>query len=204
MSGSNVYFDKKWKQQIITVSGNFVVPEGVTNVFVEMYGGGGAAPTLKAAVPGQTPRAYGGEAGDRTFGAVAVTGGASVAVVIGTGGVGGVVTGNINYGNSGTKSSFGSLDSPGGRGGASYNTSLNQGWQYGHGTGRDSPYASGGINVPFNLDGSYGGNAGYGDGGDAANPPGDGGIGAGGGANTGVGGAGGDGGDGIVIVYWKV
>jgi hypothetical protein len=202
MSGSSVYFSGDWKSQPFTSNGSFIVPEKVSLVFIEMYGGGGAG--AQGGLSGSPVTwVFGGEAGNFVSKPVLVTPGASLPVVIGPGGA--------STGLAGGDTSFAGLYfARGGRGGVSQDTigsnlamtiyALN-----GYGQGRDSIRALGGNNTAIIDDIGYGGDAGYGAGGNASTTVGStGGIGAGGGAAVGTGStAGGPGGPGIVIIYYK-
>lgn len=204
MAGSNIYLPGKWKSQTFTSSGNFTVPANVDQVFVEMYGGGGGGSRYNPPVGIGPYQNFGGEAGERVHANIPVTPGAVIAVTIGTGGAGAT---NVNFGGhlgaDGTDTIFNSLKSRGGRGGGYLampgNVEPGELNLHGMGRGLDSFRASGGA-----FDSSFGGDAGFGNGGkggDIFDAPTNGGIGAGGGGGLNV--SAGSGGNGRCIVYWK-
>ena len=115
MSTLTQFLSGKLSSQNFTSSGAFIVPAGITTVWVTMIGGGGSG----AAHPSNG--AGGGGGGAFCFKApVAVTPGASITVTIGSGGNG--VTAPSN-GNAGGTTSFGSLSVSGGGGGYQANQS---------------------------------------------------------------------------------
>lgn len=95
--------------QVFTSSGNFVVPNGVTTVRVELTGGGGSG-GYHASMPGG-----GGGAGGRAIAIVSgLTPGQVIPVTVGAGGVSPTSPGN---GGQGGTSIFGNLQATGGYGG---------------------------------------------------------------------------------------
>lgn len=207
MSGSSIFFDKRlWSNQTFTSNGSFSVPDGVNLVFVEMFGGGGSGGCNGTGINAGTG-AYGGEGGQYVVKPVTVTPGSSVTVTIG---VGGAPSGTANSpvdGLPGTNTTFGAVRAAGGFGGsANVNTVTGVA---GRGIGRGSAFANGGASFIATAGNPsfLGGDAGFGQGGDAKNASGpsssptNGGIGAGGGAtDVGTSGAGGNG---YCKVYWR-
>jgi hypothetical protein len=190
MSGTNVYFDGKWKTQTFTSNGTFTVPDGVYAAFVELWGGGGAG----SENPNVNQFAYGGRASKPVTSFYATTPGANISVTIGAGGA--------SAGADGGDSSFGTMVARGGKGG----TVINLG---GPAQQQSVGVGANGENGPRGLGGATvanqgGGEGGYGNGGDGNNlgPGGNGGTAAGGGSGNGPTDAG-SGGNGICIVYWK-
>lgn len=206
MSGTNIYIPgKEVKSQTFTSNGTFTVPDGTDKVYVEMYGGGGGGASDTTAGSAVTAVRYGGEAGNRVQAMVPVSPGDSISVVIGSGGVGGT-SGADGIGGDGTATTFDGLKAAGGKGGGwigEFNSIVGA-RANGHGIGRDNYRSSGGNKVLVGSSTIFGGDAGHGNGSDAALTPSAGGRGAGGGASTtsGSGSVGGDGGDGICIVYY--
>ncbi|EHI5727063.1 phage tail protein [Salmonella enterica] len=79
--------------QFFTANGTFTVPDGVTQVFVEMLGGGGGGGGGGAVTDGGFAGASGGSGGtcgSTNISIVPVTPGGKYAVIVGAGGVGGV------------------------------------------------------------------------------------------------------------------
>lgn len=203
MAGSNVFFDNRFHEsQTFTSSGTFTVPAGVDMVFVEMYGGGGSGCRVTSAGSGYA--IFGGESGERVHAHIPVTPGANISVSIGSGGAAIPSGGSDVIGNDGTATTFGSYKSRGGLGGGyfvdgvAFNSDV---FFKGMGRGQDSFRATGGNNSGF----VYGGDAGYGNGGNGAvgGNGGNGGLGAGGGSALASLVTSGAGGDGICIVFWK-
>ena len=95
--------------QVFNANGTFAVPAGVTKVYVQMWGGGGAGSPgiLTAGGVGGGGGAYAGEI-------MAVTPGANMSVVVGAGGA---VGNNLQSGGAGGASMFGTLSAGGGAGG---------------------------------------------------------------------------------------
>ncbi len=101
--------------QVFTANGTFTVPAGVTNIMVEVIGGGGGGASGSA---GGT-RGCGGMGGGYGKSYFTVVPGANHAVVIGAGGTG-APGGPCSLGNTGGTSTFGSpvvIQSTGGQGG---------------------------------------------------------------------------------------
>jgi len=100
--------------QVFTSSGTFTVPEGVTQIIVEVVGGGGGG----GAGSGYENYAGGGGGGGYGKGYFSVLSGETYSVVVGSGGIGAVYTSGYTAGAAGGSSSFGSLISAtGGAGG---------------------------------------------------------------------------------------
>lgn len=198
MSGSNIYFDsKQYQSQTFTSDGTFNVPAGVYEIYLEMWGGGGAGGYADNGL------AYGGEPGQTILRQLPVTPLQSFNVVIGQGGAG-VTSATLNLkGNDGTDTTFGSFKAAGGKGGGVLGVTLISNIILGgQGVGRNSHRANGGANGTNTA----GGDAGYENGGNGSTAildGGNGGLAAGGGGAF-DGRTSGDGGDGICIVYWKV
>lgn len=140
------------RRQNFTSSGTFIVPAGITAVYVTMTGGGGGG--AGGAGSGYN---YGGGGGGGAAAylkqLVSVTPGASIPITIGVAGAGGVgaVDATFNNGSAGTISSFGALLSAAGGGGGSSSvingnggTSGGAGGQQG-GTGLPAVTESGGV-----------------------------------------------------------
>lgn len=209
MSGSNVYFqNKRASTQVYTSgSGNFVVPDGVFSLSVEMYGGGGSGATTRAVeAPGFI---YSGEAGNAVTTTIHVTPGQSLAYSIGAGGVapaGGLFSAPGIIGGTTT---FGDLKAAGGAG-AGFDRFNNISISYGVGVGRDGLRGSGGTSASASGVTVYGGDGGYGNGGTStvlvSNLLGqNGGVGAGGSSSYSNGGTsipGGNGGAGRIQIWW--
>ena len=195
---------------------NFIVPEGVTKVFYEIIGGGGAGGRGTSPVGGGgTCSAGGGGSGGYAFGVCAVQPGKSYPAVVGAGGVASA-SANGN-GTSGGSSSFNGFvatgggcgrrgypqDADGGAGGAP--GTPNGAW--GHNSSKQYVYNCGGTKAYRDID--TGGNGGGPFGGcgathgrDAQN----GGCGSGGGGggddSTEQRFKGGNGGPGLVRIFW--
>lgn len=191
--------------QVFTSSGNFVVPNGVSTIRVELTGGGGAG-GYHATMPGG-----GGGAGGKAIGIVTgLTPGQVIPVTVGAGGVvpGGPATG----GNGGTSSLGGLVASGGaGGGGGTVVTVSNAGGGGGGALGGqlNLPGSDGGDAIAVACRGGDGGGPGNGRGtsGQTAGvtAPGYGGGGGGGGCSTGaspVGAPGGAGGGGLVVIEY--
>jgi hypothetical protein len=200
------------QMQVFNSSGTFVVPNGVTNIMVEVWGGGGGGGGAASNTVGPYDGGNGG-AGGYGKGIFSVTSGASYSVAVGTGGA---------ASSAGGASSFGSLiyASGGNPGGNGINSS---------GDGGAGGESNGAINITGGSGDSifdfypigHGGNAGCGGSGGAfgfsnnnpslvngfpGNAPGGGGGGGSQRYNSAVTtyfiGIGGAGGQGRVIVYW--
>lgn len=182
-------------KQLFTSSGTFVVPAGVTTVWVSMCGGGGSGSSGDGAAT-----AHGGGGGGAAAvlsQSVAVTPLASIAVTVGAGGAASAGGPPRQAGNAGGNSSFGAFITCNGGGGA--------GAGGGPGTSGGAGGAQGGYS-PGAIAGSpcSGGGSIFGAGGVGPS------FGAGGGAGYGAGGAGGYGGGnpgaagsaGFVLVEW--
>lgn len=207
MSGTNVYFNGKWKSQTFTADGTFTVPDKVTLIAIELFGAGGGGGFSGTG-------GFGGEAGEYVTAFKSVTPGQNISVNIGLGGAGAAV----DKGDRGGDSSFGDLLAKGGKGGSPdsdqsfvfspvLSSAVNYEAEKGFGIGRPGIYGNGGTSPAISAGNAYPGDGGYGNGGSAGrfNPtiaPGNGGVAAGGGGAV-TAGPGGDGGDGICIVYWK-
>lgn len=185
MSGSMVYFPtKKMTKVTLTSSGNFTVPEGVTTLFLDMYGAGGSGAARNGV---SETAAYGGESGSKNFNILSVTPGQIIPYVIGTGGTG-VTNGK---GTNGGNTQFGTLQAPGGKGGSYIRTGVGSGDLSDLADGRDGWIV--GADGVTSSGSQGGGDAGIGD------APG--GIAAGGNAaNIGTSGPGGNG---IIYVYYN-
>ena len=190
------------QQQVLTASGSFSVPAGVTRLRVRRAGGGGGGGGCLAG----TGAGGGGGAGGAAEGIYAVTPGSSYSVTVGAGGAGGAVTAGTTAG-SGTASSFGALISAGGGTGGQLQTPNFAGGPPGNGAGGslnlqggDGCDGSASVGIASALGGASlfggGGRAGAG-GGMPGRAPGSGGGGAY--ATNAVGGAGAAG---VVIVEW--
>src|SRR5690625_1332051 len=140
--------------EVFTESGNFVVPEGVTevDVLVVAGGGGGAATTFGAS--NIVGRGGGGSGGVVVATAVNVTSGASIPVTVGDGGGGGVAdnpqTDSLNRARSGKNSSFGDLVQAlgGGAGGPALDAEGSDAADGGSGGGAGFRDAAPGIGAP--------------------------------------------------------
>jgi hypothetical protein len=189
-----------WMQEF-TANGTFVVPAGVTRVFVRAWGGGGAGNSTSN---GDYPGGAGG-AGGYGEGVYDVTPGASIAVTCGAGGVGAA----------GGASSFGShlTAGGGGRGGMGSGSGVGAGGTGGTVSGAHFavPGAQGGPGIFYapgiseggNGPGSFGGQMVRAVGVGGANIAGSTGTFPGGGGSGGSGGSGsGPGAPGRVIVFW--
>lgn len=142
------------RTQVFTASGNFVLPQGVTQVRVRVVGGGGGGGGCGSGLGGG-----GGGAGGYAEGVFTLSPGTVVPVSIGAGGVGG---GQATPGGVGGSSSFGSWCSASGGGGGGAG-SLAAGGGGGGGFGGVLQIAGG-----FGSDGEAGGMAFPGDGGASA------------------------------------
>lgn len=144
---------------VISVSGNFTVPAGVTLLDVELWGGGGGGGGSGSG--GGT--AGGGGAGGYARGIFAVTPGQVIACTIGAGGNGGGAGG---AGSGGGSTSFGALMSATGGGGGQPNPSGNAG-SGGTGTGGtiNITSSSGSTGAASNVQGGAGATASFGGGG---------------------------------------
>lgn len=114
MSTLTQFIGGRLRMQEFTASGTFVVPAGVTSVWVTMCGGGGSG-----AVRTNTASAAATGGGSGFFviqRPVSVTSGASITVTIGAGGTAVSTNGALN-GNAGGDTSFGSLTVSGGQAG---------------------------------------------------------------------------------------
>lgn len=195
--------------QSFTTSGTFTVPAGVTQVEVTTIGGGGAGGSGNSTLPG-------GGGGSGGVGVAIITGltpGASIPIVVGSGGA---PASAGNTGGNGGTSSFGSgpsIEATGGYGGEGGLSGSGGGVPGGAagfsgsaGYGNYGSYGSGGN--PSNGQGGTGGGPGnglgyFGSGVNGLAALGYGG-GGGGGSAGGSGSTGGAGGGGIVIVKWYV
>ncbi len=165
----------------ITLTPQFLPPTSVTRVWVEVYGGGGGGERDNSA------GATGGGAGGVAEGFLTVTPGTAIAIVVGIGGAG---KSSNSAGDAGETSTFSSLSSTGGGGGAS--------------NGGDGGIGSGGD---MNMNGGSGKGAGTQSGGGGGNKRGGGSRSAQGGSLFGGGGGGatttsGDGGTGGVVIWF--
>lgn len=97
--------------EIFETNGTFIVPAGVSSIIVEVWGGGGGS---SAGETNGWSEGSGGGGGGYGKQGVVVTPGAAYAVAVGAGGVGGVG----GAGGAGGNSTFGSLFSASGGGGA--------------------------------------------------------------------------------------
>ncbi|MFT0892957.1 phage tail protein [Pseudochelatococcus sp. G4_1912] len=185
--------------QVMTASGNFTVPTGVTLIDVQMWGGGGGGGGV-----GTGGSAGGGGGGGYTRKLMTVTPGQVIAGVVGAGGTAG---GQGGAGGTGGASAFSTLNAYGGTGGGP-NPSGNGGAGGGSsggdvnfpggsgtagGTGSSVPGGPGGGS-PF---GGVGGGAGHGIAGGGAGP---GGGGGGGGSAGNI--SGGAGTPGLIIIRY--
>ncbi len=189
------------QQQVFSANGTFVVPAGVTKLFVRVVGaggGGGRGGTVYALSGG------GGGAGGYAEKYISTTPGASFAVTIGVGGARG-----DTIGGTGGTTSFGSQVSATGGGGGRGQTGSCAGGAGGVGVGGDLNIQGGpggdGNQGSANIQGGQGGASAFGGGGMS----GDGGLGNGAAPGSGGGGAWGNtqafgalGADGLVIVRW--
>ncbi len=110
--------------QVFTSNGTFTVPSGVTNIMVEVWGGGGGGASGSS---GGT-RGCGGMGGGYGKSYLTVTPGANHAVVIGAGGLG-APSGPCSLGSTGGTSSFGTpvaIQSTGGQGGNGCGSNMNR------------------------------------------------------------------------------
>ncbi|MGE0768958.1 MAG: glycine-rich domain-containing protein [Hyphomicrobiaceae bacterium] len=140
--------------QVFTASGTFTVPDGITQVAVDVWGAGGAGGAssdgtgLAAGSAGA-----GGGAGGYARKLVTVTPGDVIAVTVGAGGAG--VSNAAVTGGAGGTSSFGAhVSCTGGAGGPSGRNSLISGGLGGSGTGGD-------INISGGLGGTGGNPSSY-------------------------------------------
>lgn len=181
MSGSVVYLPtKKMTKVTLTSSGNFTVPDGVTTLFVDAWGGGGSG----ANTGGAGGLSFSGKIGGRNFTILSVTPNQIIPYTIGVGGAS--VLGS-NPGNNGGDTDFGTeISAPGGAGGWRLNATAISGDFPTTGTNGFVPGVNGGLSGPSS------------EGTNAALP---GGIASGGFASTG--GPSGAGGNGIIYVYYN-
>ena len=187
-----------WGQtQTFTVSGTFTVPAGVTSINVECWGAGGAGGGSSANNNGGS----GGGGGGYASASLTVTPNQSIPFTVGVGGTG-VVAGN---GNDGTSTSFLTLTSNGGTGGAANTGAAGIGGSASGGT-TNTTGNNGIVGANSGGNGGAGANGGAGGtgstnavGGDGASPGGGGGGGERGGGNNY---AGGNGGTGRVVISW--
>ena len=196
MSGGAIFFDKKnFIRQTFSSSTTWIVPDGVTEIFVEAYGGGGGG---DADTTGSG--ADGGGAGGRNFGLISVIPGENITVTIGSGGAGALsAASSYVFGQRGGNSSFKTVQAYGGiKSLATNDSTINDRALDGYVTG-----ALGGAS-PAGANRGRGGDAGIGSGGAGGNltAGSSGGTAAGGGGGTG-GGDGGSGGPGIIYIYYK-
>lgn len=122
---------------VLSANGNFIVPAGVTRLYVKVIGGGGGGGTASAAFR----HGGGGGGGGVAEGFITVTPGAVMAAVVGAGGAGNAA---------GQASSFGGLSATGG--GAGSATSNGAGGVSGTGSGGQINYGLGDGN--FGLGGT--------------------------------------------------
>jgi hypothetical protein len=196
--------------QVFTASGTFVVPNGITKIYISMAGGGGGGGRINASGGG------GGGATTVINYPYTVTPNSSYSVVIGAGGAGSTSNGVAGT-NGGTTSFDGTISAIGGSGG----TAVGAGGAGGVG-GYNASGSSGGLYrisggngdaSPGNPDGGGGGGTAFGSGGRGGNAvtyatgvgfPGTANTGAGGGGGgTNSGGAnGGAGADGICVIMY--
>ncbi len=101
-------------RQVFTSNGNFVVPAGVTRIFIEGWAGGGGS----GASSGYATGTSGGAGGGYGSCFVTVVPGAVIPVVVATGGVGGIKSGaSASAGGTGGITAFGThMSIPGGGG----------------------------------------------------------------------------------------
>lgn len=230
MAGSSIYFTKVGlNSQTFTSNGNFIVPDGVTNVIALLVGGGGGGGGASSS--GGSPGGASGGSGAEVIETILnVNPGDNLSVVVGAGGAGGA--GALGAGGNGSDGQNTTLTLPSGQqilakfglGGIGADSST---------SGKDSVLGSGKLNVLISSGpdtfttiysgaGCEGGNSGAGaNGGTPSLNPGspgegtpfnfngggaggavgggDGGAGGGGGASWGNGGAGGNGGFGTYV-----
>lgn len=148
---------------VFTESTTWVVPDGVTRVRFEVYGGGGSG--------GSSPYSQlggGGGAGGSCIGLVAVVPGDEITIKIGAGGAS---VGALNNGNAGGTTSFGTFGSAtGGSGGTAGVNNTNGGGGAGgvgvggiiNGTGAPGHFGIGGIGTGIGASTTYGGGGGEG------------------------------------------
>lgn len=172
-------------KQRFTSSGTFTVPTGVTTVWVSMSGGGGGGAAVNNGAGGG-----GGGAHAVIASVLSVTSGASITVTIGSGGSNGSSS-NGGIAGSGGTSSFGTLISTAGGGGASGASG---------GASGGSGGSMGGRRTSQNADGGIGGGSIFGAAG--TNTRNAGGYGAGGGGGDFDFISGGNGSPGFVLVEW--
>lgn len=208
-------------KKIFTSNGTFVVPAGVTKIYVTACGGGGGGCCSTTYNDGRGMRGSGGGGAPVILmKPISVTSGQSIPITIGKGGKGGERKNSYDStaGGNGTKTTVGSLVISGGYG-ATVDITVNSpgractmtgaiaGGAGGKGykdTNKDeaqpgqSSYGLGGIQVDYYGGGGGGGSYGAGGAGDGS--PGV--FGGGGGGGTGNSSKAGDGGDGIVIIEW--
>lgn len=185
-------------EQIFEADGVFVVPKGCTEVTVCMIGGGGSG-----GLNHDQGFAGGGYSGVIFSNIISVIAGENIPIIIGIGGAG-LISGSIQNGNAGTKTSFGTTEVNGGAGGSKQSKEYN-----GDGGSRTTCYGTfsdGTIAFTRNA----GGQAGFADGGDGSYNrviPYHGAKGSGGGSNVvgdfGATGYSGAGGNGLVRISWS-
>lgn len=184
-------------QQVFNASGTFTVPAHVTEIVVEVWGGGGGGAGGQAA----TNAGPGGGSGGYCVGRFSVAPGAQYTVTVGSAGIGGAATQN---GGAGGASSFGALVSATGGGGGLLSNLL-YGGSGGSGAGGFETIAGSYGGASFGALSGAGACAPRGGPGPcsevASNAP-SGSAPGGGGAGGGVNAFGGAGGAGRVIVHW--
>ncbi len=186
----------------ISTSGNFTVPEGVTRIFVKVWGGGGGGGTGGGGNGGNLgPLNYsnGGGAGGFAFAKVSVTPGQIIPVTVGNGGWNGA--GNT-VPTDGQGSSFGSFASASGGYNGWSATILGGGGSGLIGDSKLTGGSGGGSNLGIGGASSFGGSGGMYGGNPASGANGQ--V-PGGGGSSGFGSTtmrGGLGGNGLVIVEW--
>jgi hypothetical protein len=173
-----------------TADDTFVVPDGITDIIVEIAGGGGGGGG------GFTSSSASGAGGgqSKNIAKYAVTPGESIAITIGAGGVAGTTGASPTAGGVGGSSVFGSYITLTGGGGGASGGSNSLG---GIGSGNDAQ-DGGNVNSTF---GGHGGGSG-GRGAVSVTPAQDGKMGGGGGGGSGSGAAAGAGGAGYVKIWW--
>lgn len=156
--------------RLFSANGTFIVPDGVTKVFVEMIGGGGGG-----GGGGSVP-SYGGYHALSVNSSVNVVPATVMPVTVGGGGTGGVVVpngaGGMTYGMKGTAggdSSFGGIVAAGGAGGAGGLSGGTAGTHAG-GNGESSSYGTGGYGVELGANNADGNGAGGSGGGGGMSP----------------------------------
>lgn len=222
MAADSIYFPNKesWTLVEFLTDGNWQVPKGITRVFMEGCGGGGAAGSITTNFLDAAQGGHGAAIGLRV---VDVVPDDILSITIGQGGVGGspkpAFTGN-DGGDTIVTGSGVDVRFRGGVGGTDggYNPAntiaperpQGAGGTKGGVNGRDgenSIHARGGYGGLFTVDTSSGGGAAYGDGGDSGTTPpysidAEDNSGAGGGTGNNSGTGGGDGGSGRLYIYY--